>query len=60
MKHEPKIKITPQSDKFDDAFKELNEMKERDSTLMDGLEDKKLSKDWNDEYDNILGDLIIF
>jgi hypothetical protein len=55
MKNDPTIKI----EKFSYNFEELEEMKEWDVTLMDGLENEPphyLEDDW----DNISGDLVIW
>jgi hypothetical protein len=59
MKHDPTIKTQPQSEKFTYTTEELNEMKDWDVTLMDGLENEppyNLADDW----DNINGDLVLF
>jgi hypothetical protein len=59
MKHDPTIKTQPQSEKFDYTTEELNEMKDWDVTLMDGLEDEppyNLADDWG----SINGDLVLF
>ena len=55
MKNDPTIKI----EKFSYNFEELEEMKEWDVTLMDGLENEPLYY-LEDELDNICGDLILF
>jgi hypothetical protein len=52
MKNDPK-------EKFTYTTEELEDIKEFDVTLMDGL-DNELSCNWDDEYDNNLGDLILF
>ena len=59
MKHDPTIKTQNQSEKFDYTTEELNEMKDWDVTLMDGLENEPLYY-LEDELDNICGDLILF
>lgn len=59
MKHDPTIKTQPQSEKFDYTTEELNEMKDWDVTLMDGLENEppyNLADDWG----SINGDLVLF
>lgn len=59
MKHDPTIKTQPQSEKFDYTIEELNEMKDWDVTLMDGLENEppyNLADDWG----SINGDLVLF
>ena len=59
MKHDPTIKTQPQSDKFDYTIEQLNEMKDWDVTLMDGLENEppyNLADDWG----SINGDLVLF
>lgn len=59
MKNDPKIKTQDQSEKFTYTTEELEEMKEWDVTLMDGLEDEPPYY-VEDEWDNINGDLILF
>ena len=59
MKNDPTIKTQVQSEKFTYTTEELNEMKDWDVTLMDGLENEPpytLADDW----DNINGDLVLF
>jgi len=59
MKNDPTIKPQVQSEKFTYTTEELNEMKDWDVTLMDGLENEPpytLADDW----DNINGDLVLF
>jgi hypothetical protein len=56
MKHDPTIKT---QEKFTHTNEELEEMKEWDVTLMDGLEDEP-PYNLADEWDNISGDLVLF
>jgi hypothetical protein len=56
MKNDPTIKT---QEKFTYTTEELEEMKEWDVTLMDGLEDEPPYY-VEDEFDNISGDLILF
>jgi hypothetical protein len=56
MKNDPTIKVP---EKFTYTTQDLEEMKEWDVTLMDGLEDEPPYY-VGDEFDNISGDLILF
>ena len=56
---DPTIKTQDPSEKFTYTTEELNEMKEWDATLMDGLEDEPPYY-VEDEWDNINGDLVLF
>ena len=59
MKNNPTIKTQDQSEKFTYTTEELNEMKDWDVTLMDGLENETPFT-LEDEWDNISGDLVLF
>ena len=59
MKNDPTIKTQTQSEKFTYTTEELNEMKDWDVTLMDGLENEPPFI-LEDEWDNISGDLVLF
>ena len=59
MKNDPTIKTQDQSEEFTYTAEELNEMKEWDVTLMDGLENEP-PYIVEDDWDNIGGDLILF
>jgi hypothetical protein len=56
MKNDPTIKT---QEKFTYTTEELEEMKEWDVTLMDGLENEP-SIIFEDDWDNIHGDLVLF
>lgn len=57
--NDPKIKTQDQSDKFAYSTEELEDMKAWDETLMDGLENEPPFT-FEDEWDNIHGDLVLF
>ena len=59
MKNNPKTKEQNQSEKFEYTTEELKEMKDWDTTLMDGLE-KESPYYLTDSWDDINGDLILF
>ena len=59
MKNDPTTKTQDPSKKFTYTTEELEEMKEWDVTLMDGLEDEPPYY-VEDEWDNINGDLVLF
>ena len=59
MKNNPTTKTQDPSEKFTYTTEELNEMKEWDVTLMDGLENEP-PYCIEDEWDNINGDLVLF
>ena len=59
MKNDPTTKTQDPSEKFTYTTEELEEMKEWDVTLMDGLEDEPPYY-VEDEWDNINGDLVLF
>jgi hypothetical protein len=59
MNYDPTIKTQDQSDKFTYSTEELEDMKSWDVTLMDGLENEPLFT-FEDEWDNIHGDLVLF
>jgi hypothetical protein len=56
MKNDPTIKT---QEKFTYTTQDLEEMKEWDVTLMDGLENEP-SIIFEDDWDNIHGDLVLF
>ena len=58
MKNDPTIKTQDQSEEFTYTAEELNEMKEWDVTLMDGLENER-PYIVEDDWDNISGELIL-
>ena len=59
MNYDPTIKTQNQSENFVYTTEELNEMKDWDVTLMDGLKDEP-SLYLADDWDNINGDLVLF
>jgi hypothetical protein len=59
MKNDPTIKTLDQSEEFTYTAEDLNEMKEWDVTLIDGLENEP-PYIVEDDWDNINGDLILF
>jgi hypothetical protein len=59
MYYDPTIKTQDQSDKFAYSNEELEDMKTWDVSLMDGLENEPPFT-FEDEWDNIHGDLVLF
>ncbi len=59
MNYDPTIKTQNQSDKLTYSTEDLEDMKVWDVTLMDGLENEPPFT-FEDEWDNIHGDLVLF